>query len=171
MSVQQQTSHRPQVPAGDPAGRRLPPLLRQAWYGLNRAFRRRIVHLGITPDQFTVLRWLHEQEPDAMNQRALTNLMASDPNTIATMLNRMEGAGLIERRPHANDRRANCVLLKPLGRKVFAEARPVASDLQTEVLEVLSSSDRGQFLAYLEQIAGAASEAAKQPTSSPRRQQ
>ena len=106
-----------------------------------------------------------------MNQRALTNLMASDPNTIATMLGRMERDGLIERRPHANDRRANCVLLKSLGRKVFADARPLALDLQTEVLEALSSSDRGQFLAFLEQIAGAASEAAKQLSSSPRRQQ
>lgn len=171
MSAQQQTSDWQQAPAGDPAGRRLPPLLRQAWYGLNQAFRRRIAHLGITPDQFTALRWLHEQETDAMNQRALTNLMASDPNTIATMLGRMERDGLIERRPHANDRRANCVLLKSLGRKVFADARPLALDLQTEVLEALSSSDRGQFLAFLEQIAGAASEAAKQLSSSPRRQQ
>ena len=30
---------------------RFPLLLRRAWYGLNQAFRRRIVHLGITPDQ------------------------------------------------------------------------------------------------------------------------
>src|SRR5258706_62504 len=39
-----------------PERRRLPPLLRRAWYGLNQAFRPRIAHLGVTPDQFTEMR-------------------------------------------------------------------------------------------------------------------
>jgi DNA-binding MarR family transcriptional regulator len=87
----------------DPAQRRLPPLLRRAWYSLNQAFRRRILHLGITPDQFTVLRWLHEDEGHGMTQRALSDLMASDPNTVTSVLHRMEQAGLIERHPHDGD--------------------------------------------------------------------
>ena len=43
-------------PIDSPSRRRLPPLLRRSWYGLNQAFRRRIAHLDLTPDQFTVLR-------------------------------------------------------------------------------------------------------------------
>ena len=38
--------------------RRLAPLLRRTWYSLNQTFRRRIAHAGLTPDQFSVLRWL-----------------------------------------------------------------------------------------------------------------
>ncbi len=56
-------SHAGSEPAIDsPERRRLPLLLRRAWYGLNKAFRRRIAHLRITPDQFTVMRTLLEKE-------------------------------------------------------------------------------------------------------------
>src|SRR6266576_4873649 len=80
------------APAVDsPERRRLPPLLRRAWYGLNRAFRRRLAHLGLTPDQFTVMRTLLEHE--GISQRQLTSLMSSDPNTVASLLERMEKAG------------------------------------------------------------------------------
>ena len=53
------------LPIDDPGNRRLPPLLRRAWYSLNQAFRRRIAHLDITPNQFTILRWLLEGDPEA----------------------------------------------------------------------------------------------------------
>lgn len=147
-------------PVDDPAQRRLPPLLRRAWYSLNQAFRRRVAHLNITPDQFTVLRWLHEYDPDGMNQRDLTDLMASDPNTVTSVLSRMEHAGLIDRRPDPDDRRAKRVRIQPRGQQIFIEARQVAVDLQVEVLSVLPENERDRFLAALEEVADAAREAA-----------
>src|SRR5437763_4678292 len=84
-----------------PERRRLPPLLRRAWYGLNQGFRRRTAHLKLTPDQFTVLRTLLENP--GITQRQLSHLMASDPNTIASLLERMEKAGLLERIAHEKD--------------------------------------------------------------------
>src|SRR5215217_6070185 len=59
--------------------RRLPPLLRRAWYSLNQTFRQRIAHLGITPDQYSILRWLHEGDTRGLTQQSITDLMASDP--------------------------------------------------------------------------------------------
>jgi len=141
--------------------RRLPPLLRRAWYSLNQAFRRRIAHLDITPDQFTVLRWLHEDDTDGMTQRALTDLMASDPNTVTSVLTRMEKAGLIERRPHEKDRRAKRVRIKPAGKRIFEEAREIAVTLQTHVIEVLPPNKRDQFLMHLDMVADAARDAAE----------
>ncbi|HMO65248.1 MAG TPA: MarR family transcriptional regulator [Verrucomicrobiota bacterium] len=93
-------------PLDSPDRRRLPPLLRCAWYSLNRAFRRRIAHLGLTPDQFTALRTLLEGAETGLTQTALGRAMSSDPNTIASLVERMEAGGLIERRPDAADRRA-----------------------------------------------------------------
>ena len=75
------------LPIDSPERRRLPPLLRRAWYGLNQAFRRRIAPLGLTPDQFTVLRTLLES--GGITQSELTHLMSSDPNTVASLLARM----------------------------------------------------------------------------------
>ena len=77
------------MPLDAPGRRRLPVLLRRAWYGLNQAFRRRIAGMGLTPDQFTVIRTLLEAEPDGLTQKALANAMSSDPNTIASLLERM----------------------------------------------------------------------------------
>src|SRR5437667_4007018 len=97
------------LPIDSPERRRLPPLLRQAWYGLNQAFRRRIAYLGLTPDQFTVLRTLLENE--GMTQRELAQAMTSDANTVASLVERMEIAALLHRRPHGKDRRAHRLYL------------------------------------------------------------
>src|SRR5438874_6825302 len=105
------------LPIDSPARRRLPPLLRQAWYSLNQAFRRRIAHLGITPDQFTVMRTL--LETGGITQSDLTNQMSSDPNTVASLLERMEKSGLLERRRHEKDRRARRLHLKSQGKRKY----------------------------------------------------
>src|SRR6187455_3416669 len=102
-------------PIDSPDRRRLPPLLRRAWYGLNQAFRQRVAHLGITPDQYSILRWLSEGDPQGLTQRVITDLMASDPNTITSTLSRMEAAGLVSRHPHELDRRAHRVRLQAAG--------------------------------------------------------
>jgi DNA-binding CsgD family transcriptional regulator len=75
-------------PIDSPSRRVLPPLLRRSWYGLNQAFRRRIAHLNLTPDQFTVLRILLEGDALGLTQRELSRLMSSDPNTLASLLER-----------------------------------------------------------------------------------
>lgn len=140
-------------PVDAPERRRLPLLLRRAWYGLNQAFRRRVAHLGVTPDQFTVLRTLGEH--DGISQRQLTHLMSSDPNTVASLLERMERAGLIERETHETDRRANRLRLKLRGRKRYEAAREIAVALQLEILSSLPERSRENFLANLDKIAGA----------------
>ena len=144
----------------DESTRRLPPLLRRAWFSLNQTFRRRIVHLGLTPDQFTILRWVAEARlRDAgrpLTQRNLTDKMASDPNTITSLLNRMEKAKLIRRSPHPTDRRAKCIELLDLGAEQYDKAREIALELQTSVLESIDENRRADFLRDLESIADAA---------------
>src|SRR5437016_1329988 len=103
------------LPIDSPERRRLPLLLRRAWYGLNQAFRRRIAYLGITPDQFTVMRTLLENE--GITQRELAQAMSSDPNTVASLIERMELANLVQREPHKKDRRAHRLDLTTLGRR------------------------------------------------------
>jgi len=152
------------LPVDSPERRRLPPALRRAWYGLNQAFRRRIAHLGLTPDQFTVMRTLLEHE--GISQRQLTSLMSSDPNTVAALLERMEKAGLIERQTHERDHRANRLRLKPRGQTRYETARKIAVTLQGEILSALPEAAREEFLGDLDRIADACRAAA---ASSPKR--
>ncbi len=145
-----------------PAPRRLPPLLRRAWFSLNQAFRRRIAHLRLTPDQFTALRWLDEAGSEGLRQRELIAQMASDPNTIASLLRRMERAGWVGRRPEPGDRRALRVRLSAAGRRQYQRARVMALALQAEVLAVLPAPEREPFLERLERVAEACRGAAEE---------
>jgi len=144
----------PSPAAADPVPpKRLPVLLRRSWYGLNQAFRQRIAHLDLTPDQFSILRWLIEGDPQGLTQRALTDLMASDPNTITSILSRMEKNRLIVRAPHEQDKRANRVKVQPAGRRMFEKGRKVAMGLQEQILAALPANRREKFLEELETIA------------------
>jgi DNA-binding MarR family transcriptional regulator len=148
---------------GPTAPKRLPILLRRAWYGLNQAFRQRVTHLKITPDQFSILRWLTEGDPQGLTQRTITDLMASDPNTITSTLARMEKHGLIERHPHETDRRAHRVKLLRKGQRTFDKGRKIAMELQRHILEALPEGERAHFLETMEVIADACASATEKP--------
>ncbi|MGA2176541.1 MAG: MarR family transcriptional regulator [Verrucomicrobiota bacterium] len=140
-------------PIDAPGRRRLPILLRHAWFSLNQTFRRRLAHTGITPDQFTALRTLAEHEPEGLTQSDLAHLIASDPNTIAALVERMESLGWMARVRHERDRRAYRLRLLPAGREQFESARHIALALQTEVLAEWPDRKREQFLKDLAWVA------------------
>ena len=81
--------------------------------------------------------------------------MSSDPNTIASLLERMEANGLVQRRPHEKDRRANRVELRAVAKEKYEAIRNEAVGLQSHVLEQLPEAEREKFLKQLETIAKA----------------
>lgn len=148
------------LPIDSPDRRRLPPLLRRAWYGLNQAFRRKIASTGATPDQFTALRCLTECHVKGITQGELTRMMSSDPNTIASLLERMQKAGWVDRKRHERDKRAYRIKITRSGRQLYRQLRDVAVNLQAQVLTVLPEEEREGFLQKLALVADACREAA-----------
>ena len=67
----------------------------------------------------------------------------------------MESNGLVKRRPHEKDRRANRVELMPKAKSKYEAIRQEAIELQGQVLEQLPKSDQEKFLSQLEIIAEA----------------
>ena len=133
--------------------RRFPVLLRSAWFGLNKSFRRRLVEHGLTPAQFIALRWLDESPPGNLSQRDLASLTASNANNVADLVSRMEIDGLINRVASKEDARIKMLHLAPKGKEAYAGARRTAVSLQTEILSGLSDSERETFLALLDRVA------------------
>ena len=156
------------LPIDSPNRRRLPILLRRAWYGLNQTFRRRIAHLGVTPDQFTAMRTILEGGDEGVFQSALTLQMASDPNTIASLLERMSKAGLIERQVHEMDRRAYRIRMRAAGQEKYEAARVIALELQHELLIGVPEADREKFLEMLATVADTCHELARTEQKRPR---
>lgn len=96
-----------------------------------------------------------------MTQRELSRTMSSDPNTVASLLERMEKAGYVRRTPHERDRRAYRIQLQSKGRQTYEAAREVAKTLQGEVLAVLPEEGRENFLQQLALVADACRDAAE----------
>ena len=149
------------IPLDHPSRRRIPVLLRRAWYGLNQACRRRLAHTGFTPDQFTILRYLNECNPKGVTQRELADLMSSDPNTMSSIIRRMESLKLISREPHESDGRAERIKMNPLGSRAYKKLRPIALELQAWMLSAIPEEKQEEFLLHLENLSHACRKAAE----------
>lgn len=150
--IQNNSSSQVAIPVDSPGRKRLPPLLRKSWYSLNQAFRRLLVNIKLTPDQFTVLRTLIESEHEGMPQCEISRKMSSDPNTIASLVERMEKLGLITRARNPHDKREKIIGITHQGKFTYEKAREIAIDLQSRVLQSLPESRRELFLQDLETI-------------------
>ncbi len=140
-------------PESEGSEKRFPVLLRSAWFGLNKSFRRLLVEHGLTPAQFIVLRWLSESSPGSLAQRDLAEMISSNPNNVANLVMRMEKEGWLLRKAGADDARAKMLFLTSKGSKAYEGARRTAISLQTKAMEQLEDSERETFLALLSRVA------------------
>jgi MarR family transcriptional regulator, transcriptional regulator for hemolysin len=109
--------------------------------------RARAAALGLTRAQAAVLAYLARQE--GINQAALAQILELEPITLARLLDRLQAAGLIERRPDPKDRRAHLLYLTaaayPLLDRIFA----LAAEVREDALAGVAEADRGRLLELL----------------------
>ena len=134
------------------ATEKLPSLLRECWNKLNSAFMKRLKPLGITPDHYIALRWLHEFENNQITQSKLANLMATDANNISGVVHRMEALDLITRRVNPLDNRQKILLPTSKGKSLFSKGKKIADQLENKVLSCLTSKEKLHFLILLNQL-------------------
>jgi DNA-binding MarR family transcriptional regulator len=82
--------------------------------------------------------------------------MGIDPSTMVALIDELERAGLAQRRPHPNDRRAREVVITPKGRRTVEQGRSLARDVEDDVLKGLASTERRQLLKLLRQALSSA---------------
>jgi MarR family transcriptional regulator, transcriptional regulator for hemolysin len=99
--------------------------------------RARAASLGLTRAQAAVLANLARQE--GINQVSLAQILELEPITLARLLDRLQAARLIERRPDPKDRRAHLLYLTeaayPLLDRIFALAAEVREDALAGIVE------------------------------------
>jgi DNA-binding MarR family transcriptional regulator len=127
---------------------RFPVLLRGAWFGINREFRRKLAETAITPVQYTVLRNLSEGAGRVLNQQKLADMLSTNKNNLADLLNRMEERNLVKRHENHMDNRNKKVSITKKGRKEFMLAQKHALELQLEVLSLFSKDEQFALLSY-----------------------
>ena len=129
-----------------------PPALRSCWIKLNSTFGKRLQPAGITPDQYSVLRWIHELDQKAIYQKDLAKLLFTDSNNIASLLNRMEQHGLIKRNPVQSDKRKKMVVATKLGKEKWLLCKQIALDVEKTLTSTLSMEERTFISSTLKQI-------------------
>jgi DNA-binding MarR family transcriptional regulator len=123
----------------------------QLFFRLWRASHTRIAaaleSIGLTPALFGVLNVLGAR--DGAIQQEIASSMGIDPSTMVSLIDDLERAGLAERRPHPEDRRAREVAITEKGRRTLERGRRMAMQVEDEVLGGLTDGERSQLLTLL----------------------
>jgi len=114
---------------------------------MRKEFDRRVRGFGITRSQWRVI--VHVMRQEGLNQTQLADLMEVEPITLVRLIDKLEKAGLIERRLDPNDRRARLLYLTRKARPYIEKLKAVADEFREEMLEDLSPKERDQLIRML----------------------
>ena len=108
---------------------------------INRKLQRNFVRSGlkITPEQWTVLFYLSEQ--DMITQRQLCDKVYKDKPSMTRIIDTMETNHLVERKSNTEDRRSNLIHLTPHGYAMKDRAEKIALITLREALRGLGLTD------------------------------
>ncbi|PJK30532.1 MarR family winged helix-turn-helix transcriptional regulator [Minwuia thermotolerans] len=124
--------------------------LRQAQIAVFKDFADSVGRLGITPGQFGVLELIANNE--GLSQSALARALDVDRSTIVGVLDRLQEAGLVQRRPSPRDRRSHELHLSPRGAERVGEVRRAIAEHEGRMLCRLSAEERARLLDLLGRI-------------------
>lgn len=113
---------------------------------MRKSFDARARQIGVTRPQWRVLSVLRRFE--GINQGGLAELLEVEPITVCRMVDRLQEAGLVERRPDPEDRRSWLLYLTVKAQHLVGQLRPLAEEMLDEALEGVSDSER-RILALL----------------------
>jgi DNA-binding MarR family transcriptional regulator len=117
---------------------------------MRRAFDERARGIGVTRPQWQVLTMLARHE--GINQGGLADLLDVEPITLCRMIDRLQEAGMVERRADPADRRAWRLFLTERANGLLNELRPLALNLFDEAMTGLSAPERDALHEMLERV-------------------
>lgn len=116
----------------------------QVLFGTARAWRtkldQRLRPLGLSQGKWRTLMHL-SRGGNKLTQKEIADHMGIEEPTLAGLLNRLEGDGLVTRKESPNDRRCKIVHLQRRSKSVLDEMFSTAHGLRDELLRDLASAD------------------------------
>jgi DNA-binding MarR family transcriptional regulator len=118
--------------------------------GFARSLLRHAAQLGFSPGQFPILLelWSH----DGLTQKQLLERVDVEQATMANTLSRMERDGLVERKPHPFDKRAQLVFLTPKAHAMQEEAVDAARKADLALFDGFKTFERELMLEYIRRM-------------------
>lgn len=110
---------------------------------------------GLRARQYSVL-VLAADSPDGVSQRDLAGTLGLDPSQIVLLVDELQAAGLVERRPAPADRRTRLVAATARGRRTRRAAVEGAVEGVRRQLGALSDEEQETLRALLERVVATA---------------
>ncbi|MEU4602708.1 MarR family transcriptional regulator [Kribbella sp. NPDC023972] len=107
--------------------------------------------LDVTHGQLRVLRTLDHADR-ALRLSELANQLGIVPRSATSVVDDLEAAGLVARKPDPDDRRATLVALTPAGIKLLSTIRRQRRDAMVSLIERLSPTDQTDLLRLLTRL-------------------
>jgi DNA-binding MarR family transcriptional regulator len=120
-------------------------------FAVSRHFHRVLAPLELEPGEFALLRAV--SAGDGEPQNALAERLSISPSWMVSIVDQLERRGLVERRPHARDRRVRNLHLTAAGKKLLKQAERQAQQFDRRVTEPLTEAEREQLLQLLQRVA------------------
>ena len=144
--------------AGRPDAASLQPNVGALLYDVARLIRRRFERrarqtgLAITRQQARAL--LHVARDEGLSQAAVATMLDIEPIALVRLLDRLHEEGLVERRPHATDRRVRTLWLTAVGWQVVDRVLKINAEIREEACASLPPAARDMLLQTLSRMKG-----------------
>jgi len=113
-------------------------------------FLERMAPYGLRPVEFSTLSLIHHN-PGVTARQLCQTLGLQPPNMVGTIA-QFEKKGLLQRRPHPSDGRAQGLHLTADGQTLMQRAELTAAELEVEATQRLSAAERTRLMALLQKI-------------------
>jgi DNA-binding MarR family transcriptional regulator len=129
---------------------RIPFLLSQLGTYVSDDFKRRLAPLDVHPRTNAVLVALSGS--DGQSQRQLSARLGLHRNVMVSLIDTLEEQGLVERKPHPDDRRAFAVTLTDKARELLPTLEEQSHAMEDEVTAALTADERVALLGLLQRV-------------------
>ena len=106
--------------------------------------------IGLTLAQARAMAYLARNE--GMSQVELSALLEVQPITLLRQIDRLEAAGLVERRPHPTDRRAQQLFLTSRSRATLDKIWALGREIQERAFNGMDESERERLMSALQKV-------------------
>jgi DNA-binding MarR family transcriptional regulator len=125
-------------------------LLSQLGVHSARVWGARMAALGFDPRHVVLLRLVAAEE--GRSQQALGEQMRLPPSRMVSLVDELEGHGLLERRADPSDRRVRALYLTDESRRALDKVMRASAEHETEMCAGIERDEREQLIALLSRL-------------------
>src|SRR5215210_8950368 len=139
-----------EAPVADRPPRSVGFLISQLGFFSSRGFMEALAPVGIDPREFLLLRFVAADE--GRSQQALSERLDIPASRMVALVDHLEEAGLLERRPDPEDRRVRGLHLTRKGRGALERAGKIAIDYETRLCAGINREERELLIDLLQKL-------------------